>query len=209
MSRNFDEKNLYFTNNDDNESLYKLSIEKIGQENENVISINTISYELEQIEYFNYKNDLLEAIQIIMEDDEDNEKEIVIFNNDIYNSDYPVKLDLTLSYDNVNDIGKLYRLSKMYSLNLSQDSVIKNLYLYSIYLTNKFLEKHKKPDNIYPNLTIFSTNEEKKHNVNNINISHLNINLQKKISKKNINTSQMKKHLFSDINEFFIIFKVR
>lgn len=52
------------------------------------------------------------------------------------------------------------------------------------YLTNKFLEKHKKPDNIYPNLTIFSTNEEKKHNVNNINISHLNINLQKKFQKK-------------------------
>ena len=54
-----------------------MSIEKIGQENENVISINTISYELEQIEYFNYKNDLLEAIQIIMEDDEDNEKEML------------------------------------------------------------------------------------------------------------------------------------
>ena len=53
-------------------------------------------------------------------------------------------------------------------------------------MTNKFLEKHKKPDNIYPNLTIFSTNEEKKHNVNNINISHLNINLQKKFQKKKI-----------------------
>ena len=110
-----------------------MSIEKIGQENENVISINTISYELEQIEYFNYKNDLLEAIQIIMEDDEDNEKEIVIFNNDIYNSDYPVKLDLTLSYDNVNDIGKLYRLGKMYSLNLSQDSVIKFVLIFNIF----------------------------------------------------------------------------
>ena len=110
-----------------------MSIEKIGQENENVISINTISYELEQIEYFNYKNDLLEAIQIIMEDDEDNEKEIVIFNNDIYNSDYPVKLDLTLSYDNVNDIGKLYRLGKMYSLNLSQDSFFFFLLIFNIF----------------------------------------------------------------------------
>lgn len=132
---------------------FKKKSSKNGSEDD-FSSIHTITKELNLVEKVSYKIDLYKAIYTILMKNIDDE--IICFSHDMLDSKFSMNFDKEyLSLSEISDIGKLYKLGSINSLNLSTDTAEINFLFYVILKSKEVINKISFDEKNRPNFTLF------------------------------------------------------
>lgn len=201
----FNDKTLCFEiNNKDNKYVY--SLEKVSKNGviliDNYLSEREIGNLLNTIGSLYYKNQVIKAMSILNEKGLEDDEEFITFEFGHLNSGFEINLVKSqFSYESREDIGTLYKLGKLESLNESKDTKIKNLFLQTIKNTSKLINRNShnkdKKEHYYPSFSLFNASLGSKNIVKDVIIWQLN-----QFSNTYNNLSEIKK-LKKTISEIF------